>query len=194
MKNKKPFSAPNRVKDATMGTPLVTVVIPVKNGERFLVETIDTVLAQAYEPIEIIVVDGRSDDNTANIAKSYPQISCILQTGFGLWDGYNVGLEAAKGKYIAFLSHDDLWPTHKISTQVDYLTKHPEYQYAISRVKFFLEEGCELPANFRPEHLEGDHVFRIVDNLMVRRTVFDEVGKFNPDLHIGGYIDWFSRA
>ena len=173
--------------------PLVSVILPVKNGEKYLAEALDSILAQDYAPFELIVVDGHSEDQTAQIAKAYPQVQYILQTGEGLWNGYNNGLEAAQGELISFLSHDDLWVPHKLSTQVDFLQQNPDVQYVISRVKFFLQRGSSLPTNFRAENLEGDHVFRIVDNVMLRRSVFEDVGEFNPELHIGGYLDWFSR-
>ncbi len=177
-----------------MDGPLVSVIIPVKNGERFLASALESVFVQDYQPLEIIVVDDHSVDETARITKSYSQVCYVRNTGQGLWDGYNVGIDASRGEFIAFFSHDDLWSPYKLSTQVGYLLRHQQYQYAISRVQFFLEEGCLMPHNFKQERLEGDYAFRTTDSLVVKRSMLDTVGKFNPDYPLGSNIDWFAKA
>lgn len=120
-----------------MEKPLVSVIMAVKNGERFLAEAIESVLSQTYEPYEIIVVDGQSTDRTEKIAKSYKPVRYIRQTGKGVADAYNVGIDAARGEFVAFLSHDDLWAPNKLSVQVDYLIGQPEIQYTVAKAKFF---------------------------------------------------------
>lgn len=177
-----------------MNTPLVSVIIAVKNGEPRLAEAIESVLAQTYEPYEIIVVDGQSTDNTGKIARAYKQVRYVCQTGQGIADAYNVGIDAAQGEFVAFLSHDDLWTPNKLSVQVDYLLLHPEIQYTIARVKFFLEQGHLIPPGFRPELFEGDHVAHIMETLVVRKSLFDSLGKFNPDFTVAEDVDWFARA
>ena len=79
-----------------MTGPLVSVIIAVKNGERYLTSAIKSVLNQDYHPVEIIVVDGQSEDRTAQIAKSFGQVRYILQVNKGISDGYNVGINVAK--------------------------------------------------------------------------------------------------
>jgi glycosyltransferase involved in cell wall biosynthesis len=174
--------------------PFVSVVIPVKNGERFLAAATVTVLRQTYTHYEIIMVDGQSEDRTAEIAKSFESVRFIQQSGPGLSNAYNTGIEAAKGEFIAFHAHDDLWTPDKLDTQVRFLLKHPEIQYTIARVKFFLEPGCPVPPGFREELLHNDHVGRILETLVLRRSLFDIVGKFDPELAISMDVDWFARA
>ncbi len=174
--------------------PLVSVIIAVKNGERFLASAINSVLEQDYQPFEIIVVDGQSTDHTTEIAKSYNTVRYTHQVNKGVADAWNVGLEPAKGEFIAFLSHDDLWTPDKLSVQVDYLNDHPEIQYTIARVKFFLEADCNIPLGFRKELLENDHVGRIMETLVVRKSLFDAIGKFKPELSTAEDVDWYSRA
>lgn len=174
--------------------PLVSVIIAVKNGERFLASAINSVLEQDYRPFEIIVVDGQSVDNTAKIAKSFKAVHYMYQVNKGVADAYNIGIEAARGESIAFLSHDDVWTPDKLSIQVNYMVNHLEIQYTIARVKFFLEPGCPIPPGFRQELLENDHVGRIMETLVARKPLFDVIGKFDPDLTISEDVDWFARA
>lgn len=177
-----------------MNKPLVSVIVPVKNGERFLASAINSVLEQDYRPLEIIVVDGSSTDNTTKIAKSFKHVRYVHQSGRGLADAWNVGIEAAKGELIAFLDHDDLWAPNKLSTQVGYLVNHPEIQYTIARVKFFLEEGHAIPVGFKKELLGKDQLGRIPGTLVARKHLFDSIGRFSTDLTIAADVDWFVRA
>lgn len=121
---------------------LVSVIMAVRNGERFLLQAIDSVLAQDYRPMEIIVVDGKSVDRTAEIAHSYPDVRYIYQENLGIPNAYNIGIEVSRGEYIAFLSFDDLWTSDKLRFQANYLNEQPDVQYTIARVKYFLEPGC----------------------------------------------------
>lgn len=177
-----------------MDNPLVSVIMAVKNGERFLAAAIESVLASDYRPLEIIVVDGQSEDRTADIARSFPEVSYIRQTHSGVADAYNVGIAAANGDFIAFNSHDDLWLPHKLSRQMEYLLQHPETQYTVTKIKYFLEPGCALPATFRPELLHQEPVARIMETLVVRKSLFAQIGTFNTSYATAEDVDWYARA
>ncbi|MCB9100902.1 MAG: glycosyltransferase [Anaerolineales bacterium] len=174
--------------------PLVSVIIAVKNGERFLAAAIESVLAQDYHPYEIMVVDGHSTDRTAQIAHSFSPVRYIEQQGRGIPAAYNTGIGAAQGELIAFLSHDDYWTPDKLRLQVEYLIAHPEIQYTVARLKFFLEPGQPPPVGFRPELLQGDHVGRVMETLVVRKSLFNELGLFRIDLSTAEDVEWFARA
>jgi glycosyltransferase involved in cell wall biosynthesis len=173
--------------------PLVSVILVVRNGEKFLSEAIRSVLAQHYEPIEIIVVDGRSEDNTVNIARTFNGVQIISQTHLGLADARNVGIDSARGDLIAFLDSDDVWENGKLSAQVDCLRNHAEYQAAITRMRFFIENGCVLHGR-HPQQLEVDYVGYTPGSLVVWKNVFKYFGKFNPAYSIGCDTDWFARV
>jgi len=177
-----------------MAPPLVSVVMAVKNGERFLRAAIESVLAQQWHPLEVLVVDGHSSDRTAEIAKAYAPVHYIAQHGRGVADAYNLGIGAAKGEFIAFLSHDDLWTPDKLKSQMSYLLDHPEVQYVVAQAKFFLEPGHVLPRGFRPQLLERELVAYIMETLLARKSAFVQVGSFDPRLTSGEDVDWFSRA
>jgi glycosyltransferase involved in cell wall biosynthesis len=177
-----------------MTNPLVSVIIAVKDGERFLAEAINSVLEQDYRPLEIIVVDGQSVDRSREIASSFEQVRVILQIKRGVADAWNVGIDAANGDFVAFLSHDDLWAPDKLSIQVNHMVEHPEIQYTIARLKFFVQKGLRTPPGFRSSLLEGDHGGRVMETLVARRSVFDTVGTFDVSLSVSEDVDWFARA
>ena len=106
-----------------MGKPLVSVIIPVYNGERYLEAALKSVIEQDYCPIEIIVVDDGSTDKSAEIAKYFKEIQYIFQSnkGPGPANARNTGIRAVKGEYIAFLDADDIWMPNKLSIQMNYL-------------------------------------------------------------------------
>jgi glycosyltransferase involved in cell wall biosynthesis len=174
--------------------PLVTVVIAVRNGERYLAEALQSVFAQNYRPLDVVVVDGQSDDRTPLIARSFPDVRYLRQLRRGIADAYNVGIDAAGGELIAFLSHDDRWVPDKLRMQVDHLLANPEVQYCTGRAKFFLQPGYQPPAGFRQELLEGDHAAHIMETLLVRKPLFDLIGNFSVGLSTAEDVDWFSRS
>jgi glycosyltransferase involved in cell wall biosynthesis len=177
-----------------MTYPLVSVIISVKNGERYLRSAIESVLAQEYAPFEILVVDGHSTDQTEAIAGSYSQVRHLRQADKGIAAAYNQGIAAAKGDLVAFLSHDDSWTPDKLRLQVEHMLAIPQLRYTVARVKFFLSQGMAPPAGFRVNLLVGDHVAYIMETLVARKPVFNEVGTFNTQLTTGEDVDWFSRA
>ena len=177
-----------------MKNPLVSVVMIVKNGEKYLHYAIKSVLIQNYEPVEIIIVDGHSNDATEKIAKSYPKVRFVKQEKKGVSDAYNLGIENAKGEFVAFLSHDDTWTPDKLKKQMTYLLEHPEIQYVISKIKYFIEPGATPPSSFRERLLNETPVGRIMETLVARKQAFNLVGKFNTDLSTAEDVDWYARA
>jgi glycosyltransferase involved in cell wall biosynthesis len=177
-----------------MTYPLISCVVIVKNGERYLASALQSILDQDYRPIEMIVVDGQSSDRTAEIAGSYPGVRFIVQQKPGTAEAYNLGIQTASGEFVAFLSHDDMWTSDKLTTQVTYMMQNPELQYTISRTEFFLEEGCSVPARFKVNLLQGDYVLYGMETLVARKQLFEEIGGLNPEFRIANDTEWFKRA
>ena len=173
--------------------PLVSVIVAVKNGERFLPQALADVRAQTYAEREVIVVDGRSTDRSAEIARSSPGVRCITQQGDGFADAWNIGIAASSGDLIAFLDSDDRWMPDKLAAQVEALERHPEVDYVITRVRFFLEPGVPPPPGFRASLLSGDHVANMPSALLARRRVFELLGDFPTHLSIANDVEWFAR-
>jgi len=178
----------------TSDFPSVSVIMPVKNGERFLAQAIQSVLQQDYHPFELIVVDGQSMDGTGQILQGYPSIRHLLQTTLGIANAYNQGIAAATGAYIAFLSHDDRWAPHKLRTQIGLMQAQPELQYTVTRGRFFLEPGYPYPPGLPQARVQGEPVMQVMETLVARREAFQQVGLFTPELSTAEDVDWFARA
>lgn len=107
--------------------PLVSVVIPVHNGEKYIKESIDSCLNQTYDNIEIIVVDDNSEDKTLEILKNYGEKITVLpvEKQNGLGNVINIGIRKSEGKYIARMDADDVMYPTRIQKQVEYLESNP---------------------------------------------------------------------
>lgn len=172
----------------------VSVIVIVKNGERFLADALQSIQQQTLPPLETLVVDGGSTDRTAEIARAFAGVCYLRQPDSGISNAYNFGIAQAQGELIAFLSHDDLWTPDKLAVQAGYLRAHPECQYVVCRIRSFLEPGDTPPAGFRRELLEQTPVAYIMETLLARRGLFNVVGLHDPDLPTGGDVDWYARA
>ena len=99
-----------------MKESLISCIVPVYNGERYLGETVDSILAQTYQPLETIVVDDGSTDGTATVAASYGQrVRYFWHANQGTAAARNLGLNATEDEFVAFLDADDLWRPEKSS-------------------------------------------------------------------------------
>lgn len=176
-----------------MKKPYVSVIVPVYNGVKFIAEAIESICAQNYHPLEIIIVDDGSTDDTSNIVQSYKNIRYIYQPNQGVAAARNTGIKNSSGELIAFLDADDLWEHNKLNVQVDCLLKHPHIGYTLGRQQNFLELGIDKPFWLRKEHLLNDHV-GFLPTLIIRRRIFDRVGLFNSDYIISSDVEWFSRV
>src|SRR5919112_2696990 len=128
-----------------MSGHLVSVIVPVYNGERYLAAALQSIFEQDYRPFEVIVVDDGSVDDTAKIARSFQQIHYIYQSNQGAAAARNAGVATAQGELIAFLDADDVWVPNKLSVQADYLFRHPEVGYVVARGRHFLESEANFP-------------------------------------------------
>ncbi len=123
--------------------PLVSIVIPVHNGEKYIKEAIDSCLNQTYKDIEVIVVDDKSEDSTLKILKEYGNriivISVEKQNGLG--NVINIGIRASRGKYIARMDADDVMYPTRIEKQVSFLEKNPECVAVGGQIDIINESG-----------------------------------------------------
>ena len=107
---------------------LVSIVIPVHNGEKYIKEAIDSCINQTYKNIEVIVVDDKSEDNTLKILKEYGEKITVIpvEKQDGLGNVINIGIRASKGKYIARMDADDIMYPTRLEKQVEYLESNPK--------------------------------------------------------------------
>ncbi len=154
---------------------LVSVVIPVFNGERFLDATLASVFAQDYRPIEVIVVDDGSTDGTRAVLERWPEVIAIHQENAGCGAARNAGIARARGELIALQDADDLWVPDKLTRQIAHLEAHPEHGIVAALVQSFLEPGCERPTWLTERQLAEPRPGGI-GNLVIRREVMARLG------------------
>ena len=125
--------------------PLVSIILIFLNEENFITEAIASILAQTYDNWELLIVDDGSTDGSSAIARSYseqyfPQIKYLEHPNhqnLGMSASRNLGIEQAKGEYIAFIDGDDIWLPHKLEQQVAIMTAKPDAALVCGRAKWW---------------------------------------------------------
>jgi hypothetical protein len=180
--------------------PRVSVIIPVYNGTNYLAEAIDSVLAQDYTSYELIVVDDGSTDGTWPLIQSYgSRVRGIRQENGGTSTALNRGIEEARGEYIAWLSHDDLFLPHKLERQMALLESSPEFSGCYSDYSIINSESVELRVMKMPYYPPGQMVRHLLQwmfingcTVVVRRACFEAEGLFDHRLRYAHDSDmWF---
>jgi len=171
---------------------LISVIIPVYNSELFLGEAIESVLAQDYRPIEVIVVNDGSTDNTETIAKRYrDHILYTKQENRGPAAARNKGLELARGDIISFLDADDLWPEKKLSLQLACLAEDPSLEIVLGLSQVMkLQDGDD---KLKFKKWNDPMLLLLFGAAVIRKSVFEKVGFFDETLHHNEDTDWFMR-
>ena len=175
--------------------PLVSVVIAAFDADRYLAETLDSVMAQDHPALDVVVVDDGSTDSTPEIAQSYGDaVTYFAQPNRGLPAAQNQGLALATGDYLSFVDADDLWVPEKTRSQLAVLEANPDVDMVFGHVEQFAsasdDEGGapEIPDELRmmPGYSTG--------TLLISRSAFERVGTFAENLNVGPFIDWYLRA
>ncbi|MEO0557087.1 MAG: glycosyltransferase family A protein [Bacteroidota bacterium] len=177
-----------------MSAPLVSVIIPVYNGERFIAEAVESVLAQTYPHVELVVVDDGSTDASASIVERYEGVRLIRQENQGDGVARNRGVEESTGELLAFLDADDRWRPEKLTLQVAYMADNPEAGHVLGQMWSFLHEGMERPSWVNPATVETAMPGVLPGTLMARRSFFDQVGPFDTSFETAADSDWLLRA
>jgi glycosyltransferase involved in cell wall biosynthesis len=173
---------------------LVSVIIPVYNGESFLARALGSVFEQDYRSLEVLVVDDGSSDGTAQIAQHWPEARYFFQQNQGHGAAKNTGIENSRGEYLAFLDVDDWWAPNKLGLQVEFLKAHPQIGYVVCNTRFVLERGALNLPGLKPELLQQPSPALLPSALVVRREILCAVGVFDPAFETGNDSDWFFRA
>jgi glycosyltransferase involved in cell wall biosynthesis len=175
--------------------PLVSVIIPVYNGRKYLAEAVESVRKQNYRPMEIIIIDDGSTDDTEKITRGLgPDIHYLFQQNAGPASARNTGIVASRGEIIAFLDSDDVWPHDRLTITTGYLKTHPEVGYLLGRQMMFLERGCAVPPWMKAVCLSEPQDASNLGVLTARRMTFDRVGLFSNKYRSGEDTEWLLRA
>jgi glycosyltransferase involved in cell wall biosynthesis len=178
-----------------LAQPLVTVIIPVYNGERYLREAIDSAINQTWRPLEIIVVDDGSTDSSTSIVHTYSEpVRCISQQHEGCQSALNRGVTSAVGEVFAFLDADDLWVPNKLQVQMSAHQEYPEMDMIFGHVRQFftpdLDEDSRkrllIPTEMLPGYCAGA--------MLITRNSFFKAGLFDSPTERGPFISWYAKA
>jgi len=183
-------------KKSDMEKALISCIVPVFNCERYLGEALDSILAQTYRPIEIIVIDDGSTDGTGDVAARYrDQIRYVRQCNSGAPTARNLGLCLATGEFVAFLDADDLWHPEKLARQKARFEARPELDYCVTHLQRFWISELEAEKNSFQNHRFAEVLpGYVTQTLLARRRLFDLVGNFDTSRRVGDPMDWFLRA
>ena len=178
--------------------PLVTIVTPVRNGVRFLAETLASVRGQDYRPIEHIVVDGGSTDGTLELIRRAPEIRWISEPDQGLYDAINKGLRMAKGDILAYQNADDRYVVpDAVTAAVGHLRAHPDVDVVYGDYRLIDEVGRPLGTRrvtarpFSVSRLRRGNFIPPHAAFVRRRVVTEEGHWLDPTLSFPGDWDWF---
>jgi glycosyltransferase involved in cell wall biosynthesis len=175
--------------------PLVSVIIPTFNRAGYIIEAIESVLAQNYRPIEVIVVDDGSTDGTVEVISCFgTAIRYLEQPNQGASVARNMGIALAQGNYLAFLDSDDLWEFEKLTLQMATLAANPDAEAVMGQARQFFSPELAEEARARLWCPEGILPGAIPSTILIRRKAFARVGLFNPLLRIGEFMEWIIRA
>lgn len=197
---------------------MVSVVIPAFNAAAWIRETLDSILAQTYGPIEIVVVDDGSTDETATVIGEYaPRVRLVGQPNSGGCSSpRNHGLRAATGAFVTFFDADDVMVPDKIERQVAFLQAHPDVALVTSDYQPFDEHGPHARTHFAgcprlqaalgsprfdgtlaPEQATGilaHENYSIAGSPLYRRALFDAIEAFDEGLLASEDFDLAYRA
>ncbi len=177
--------------------PIVSVIIPVYNYERYLAEAIESVLGQTYRHLEVIVVDDGSTDQSGEVAKSFAErgVRHCHQLHAGIGPTRNKGVELARGDFLAFLDADDRWPEEKIERQLKAFENDPGLEMVFGQA-LQLQNGPAWEAGVADKNLAvpGMVPGMVPGTMLIKRDAYLRVGEFRDGLKVGEFIDWYARA
>ena len=177
--------------------PSVSVIIPVKNGAKYLEKSLRSVLAQDHPPCEILVLDNESTDETESIARQFAADGARFIANhppLNMAGSLNLGIQLARGELLAFTSHDDIWVPSKLRRQAERFTARPELDYCIALVRPFLDRSIAAPPpGFRLELVGADVPGYLPETLVARRRAFERAGDFDTSF-LQEDTEWFARA
>ncbi len=176
--------------------PTITVVMPVRNCAPFVAETLESILAQTYLPLEVIVIDDASSDGTTEIVSSYSVrgVQHILRTDQqNIYSAHNQAIARARGELIAFMSGDDYWLPKKLALQADLLAANPAFGYAITYSRGFLDENYPPPPETIRETQLEVRQGPLLEAVLARKSLFTDYGGFSEAYQISADVEWFAR-
>ena len=173
--------------------PLVTVIVPVYNGATFLRDASDTILAQGYPSLEVIVVDDGSTEDIEGAVAALPiDVRFFRQSRAGPSAARNRGIRDASGEFIAFLDVDDLWPPKNLEVLAGFLRERPDLDVVQGHGQLMELDPVTGEYEYVGNPRESFPFY--IGAALFRRRAFERIGLFDTDLQFAEDTDWFNRA
>ena len=178
----------------------VSVIIPTYNRADLLPEAIDSVLAQTWKDMEIIVVDDGSNDGTGEAVRRYgDRVRYFYKENEGPANARNMGIKKARGAYLAFLDSDDVWKPEKLGVQMDFMGEHPEIKLVCTDSSIMGSSECgegklrrDFVGNLFP--LLFSKSFIRTSTVLMTKECFGEIGYFNGEFEPAEDYDLWLRV
>ncbi len=184
---------------------LISVIVPVHNGERYLKAALNSVVEQMYRPLEVIVVDDGSIDGTAAIAAEFCErgdngslsnvsFRYMRQANAGAASARNAGIGLSRGSFLAFLDADDTWMPNKLTLQRNILGQQPQVDAVFGSIEQFISPDVEESSRSTLRCPPGSMPGYTHCTMLIRREAFSRVGMFETHWQVGEFVAWYLRA
>jgi glycosyltransferase involved in cell wall biosynthesis len=180
--------------------PMVSIIVPVYNGEKFIGTCLDSLKNQTFskDRYEVIVVDNGSTDKSIEIAKQY-DVFLIKEWQRGSYAARNSGIKIARGKINGFIDVDCIASNNWLEQAVRYFSSNPNAGILSGKVEFFSEATLTVWGYFdKNTFLNQEHSVKTgtakTANLFVKKTVFEKIGLFSDEFSSGGDVYWTASA
>jgi amino acid adenylation domain-containing protein len=189
----------------TISVSRISVIIPAYNRARFLPEAIESVLSQTFPVLEIIVVDDGSTDETKEVCDHYPTVKYIYQDNQGVSAARNTGIKLSQGDYLIFLDSDDRLLPQAVEIGLNSIKAHPEAAFVFGHYNFLYinsdgsytaEENSEKLPEVAASYatiLGREHIVLCPGCALIKRTVIESIGGFDPKLKTGEVTPFFLK-
>ena len=184
--------------------PKVSFLIPCFNGERYIAESLKSACEQNFHSYEVIVINDGSKDNSEQVIRHMRERFCfryIKQENKGVCSALNAGLSVARGDYLCWGGHDDIYHRHRLSYQVEFLDRNPDYGACYSNVEYIDLDGVGFGygkrKNFKSGYVLKELFYRNfipAPASMVRTNIVRELGGFDAKYLFEDYPLWLAVA
>ena len=179
---------------------LISIVLPVYNGEKYLRESIDSILRQTYQNWELLILDDCSTDGSATIAKEYAARDARIcyyrnDTNLQLPRNLNKGFSLAKGDYLTWTSDDNRYRPQALEKMAAALKADPEAQFVFASCRIIDESGKEIEyisvSPQSPRWIVGSNTVGAC--FLYTRRVYEEIGDYDPEMKLVEDYDYWQR-
>lgn len=172
--------------------PLISIIIPVKNGANYIKQALEAIHKQNVNK-EIIIVDDGSTDDTADIARNYDCTIITNEISQGPVKAKNVALQFAKGDYIMFHDHDDIMEPDILYELFRELEENDDVSAVMAKVRDFYSPDLSEEEKTRTLIKKEPYYGLFTGAVLIRKSVFEKIGLFNESVTAGEIIDWQSK-